>query len=498
MSPSLAREYTTIVIAGATGDLTQRKLLPALYKLHQRKLLPDPLGILGVARSPHSDESFRDYSFKGVTEHGKLAVRREDWDRFAGLIRYAPASVTDVEDMKGVQARLGELEKGSSDGAANRLFYLAIAPNLYEPAITSLGAVGLADGGAGWRRLVIEKPFGTDLRSAQRLNGLVHSMFDESQVYRIDHYLGKETVQNLLVLRFGNTIFEPVWNRNYVDQVQITVAEEVGMEGRGEYYDAAGVVRDMVQNHLMQLLTLIAMEPPNAMDAESLRSKKVDVLKAVRRAPGGQMAGEVVRGQYRGYRDEKGVAPDSNTATYMALRLFVDSWRWQGVPFYLRTGKALKEKRTEVTVQFECPPHLLFGAREHCPGANLLSVGIQPDEGAHLRVEAKVPGLGMRTRPVDMDFHYRDVFPAEPIPEAYERLLEDALHGDPSLFIRNDQIEEAWRIVDPLLDNVPGLALPPPRVYERGSWGPSAAADLPAETGHAWLYPWEGHHEDTR
>ena len=342
--------------------------------------------------------------------------------------------------------------------------------------------------------MIIEKPFGRDLASAQALNRVVRTAFDERQVYRIDHYLGKETMQNLLVFRFANGIFEPLWNRDHVDHVQITASEEVSVEDRGGYYDQSGVVRDMVQNHLLQLLSMVAMEPPNALDAKSLRDKKVEVLKAIRRWEPEEAAFHAVRGQYRGYLQEKGVLAESSTPTYVALRLYVDNWRWNGVPFYLRTGKAMAGKSSEISIQFKPPPHMMFTLGQ-CPDTtpNILSLQIQPDEGVHLNFQVKVPDQDTCVQPVDMEFHYDSAFKEQQLPEAYERLLQDALAGDPRLFIRSDHIEEAWRIVDPLLNSWEDSMAPPLHVYESGSWGPEAADALLAEDGRAWQQGHNGH-----
>ena len=474
---------TTIVIFGATGDLAKRKLVPALFTLAVKNRLDDNVRIVGASRSTMSDDQFRESMWDALQEFRDLKNRRQDWDRFARRLHYITADIANPMDFVNMKERLEEMEGDTRP--ANRLFYLSIAPSLYWPAVLNLGATDLALEDTGWRRVVIEKPFGWDLESAQALNREVHQVFQEEQVYRIDHYLGKESVQNLLVLRFANAIFEPVWNRNYVDNIQITVAESVDVADRAAYYNESGVVRDMVQNHLLQLLTMVAMEPPSAADAESLRSKKVDVLKAIRRWETDDVSKHAIRGQYKGYLDEKGVPPGSLTGTYVAMRLYVDNWRWRDVPFYLRTGKAMANKTSEIIVQFQSPPHLMFDDRMPDDlSPNVLSVCLQPNEGTHLRFQSKVPDQGMAMRPVDMEFRYETAFRDQSIPEAYELLLEDALKGDASLFIRSDHIEEAWRIVEPLLN---WHEIRAPYEYDRGSWGPQAADWLLAQDGRSWV-----------
>ena len=420
---------TTIVIFGATGDLAKRKLVPALFTLAVKNRLDDNVRIVGASRSTMSDDQFRESMWDALQEFRDLKSRRQDWDRFARRLHYITADIANPMDFVNMKEQLEEMEGDTRP--ANRLFYLSIAPSLYWPAVLNLGATDLALEDTGWRRVVIEKPFGWDLESAQALNREVHQVFQEEQVYRIDHYLGKESVQNLLVLRFANAIFEPVWNRNYVDNIQITVAESVDVADRAAYYNESGVVRDMVQNHLLQLLTMVAMEPPSAADAESLRSKKVDVLKAIRRWETDDVSKHAIRGQYKGYLDEKGVPAGSLTGTYVAMRLYVDNWRWRDVPFYLRTGKAMANKTSEIIVQFQSPPHLMFDDRMPDDlSPNVLSVCLQPNEGTHLRFQSKVPDQGMAMRPVDMEFRYETAFRDQSIPEAYELLLEDALKGD--------------------------------------------------------------------
>lgn len=483
----MSNENTTVVILGGTGDLAKRKLVPALFNLNCKGRIPPDLRIVCYARRDYTDDVYRDFMWEGTREFGDLAVNRDEWEEFAKRIFYVRGDLDEAEGYARLNKRLQELDSADSM-PSNWLFYLSIGPQYFEPAISNLSSSGLSDEVNGWRRVVIEKPFGHDLASAVELNKTVEAVFEESQVYRIDHYLGKEMVQNLLVFRFANAIFEPIWNRNYIDNVQITVAESVPVGDRGGYYDESGVVRDMVQNHLLQLLTLVAMEPPSIADSEALRNKKVEVLQAIRRNDHNDIVNHAVRGQYKGYLDEKGVPSDSITPTYAALRLYVDNWRWRGVPFYLRTGKSMADKVSEIVIQFQQPPHSMFDMKlDSDIPSNILGLCLQPDEGIHLKFEVKVPDQGVSSmRSMDMEFHYESSFKDQSIPEAYERLLEDALQGDASLFIRKDHIEEAWKIIDPLIAAWQNSGSSTLHSYDPGSWGPEAADGLLAQDSRRW------------
>lgn len=479
-------EKYTIVIFGASGDLTRRKLAPSLYDLCRKGRLPEKWRIVGMARSEFTDDAFREHIEAGVKEFAKATYDAKKWREFAGNITYLQGDVNDLEQLKALDKSLSEWEDGD---VANRIYYLSIAPRLYEETITNLGQADMVHEGHGWRRVVIEKPFGHDLASARHLNDAAHQVLTESQIYRIDHYLGKETVQNLLVFRFANSLYEPVWNRNYIDHVQITAAETVDVGHRASFYDGVGVVRDMIQNHVMQLLSLVAAEPPASFQAEAIRNEKAKVFSAIRPIRPVDVASCTVRGQYRKYRDADGVAPGSTTPTYAALRLFVDNWRWQGVPFYMRSGKALAAKVTEITIFFKRPPHVMFPMPEGAKLApNRLSICIQPDEGIHFSFQVKVPDTPAEMREVDMSFHYEETFGALAIPEAYERLLLDVIKGDASLFTRSDAIELSWELIDPILAGWESKHAPPLSFYESGSWGPSEANHLIAHDGYQWVY----------
>jgi len=478
----------TMVIFGASGDLTQRKLIPALFNLCRKHRTPENLNIVGVSRTPFTHEEFRDKLRAGAQEFTGKTWDAEAWDAFTKRVYYHRADAQNRPEMESVLEFLKQLESGP----ANRLYYLSTAPSLYIPITANLGDLGMNRPEDGWRRIIVEKPIGYSLESARELNHALSNVFEEQQIYRIDHYLGKETAQNMLFLRFANTIFEPIWNRNYVEYVQITVAETVDVGRRGEYYDQAGVMRDMFQNHLMQLLAIAAMEPPASFDADAIRNETVKVLNSVRPI----RLSDTVRAQYNDYIKTPGVAPNSQTPTYAAIKLFIDNWRWQGVPFYLRSGKALKRKDSEVVIGFRRPPHLMFALP---PGtefqSNTLSICIQPDEGIHLSFEAKVPDSARETRSVDMEFHYSSSFGDGSIPEAYERLILDAIHGDASLFVRKDGIEASWKLIDPVLRGWESGEGPAMTSYVPGSWGPYEADVLLGQESHIWQQGCGGHDE---
>ena len=482
-----AAEPCALTIFGASGDLTQRKLIPALYALAFRGLLPSGFGIVGVARTPMADDEFREKMKQAVMEHGRDEFRDDVWEELAAGMRYVATDFADDGGEERVINCLNKLdeERGTS---SNRVYYLAVPPSAIEAIVV---AMGKRRSTTGWTRLIVEKPFGYDLESARHLNAVIKEYFHESEIFRIDHYLGKETVQNMLVLRFANGIFEPIWNRQFVDHVQITVAESLGIEGRADYYERAGASRDIFQNHLLQLVALTAMEPPIDFSADSVRNEKVKVLKAMH-TPGPK---HVVRGQYGpgfiegeevpGYREEPGVAPDSQTETYVAAKLFVDNWRWADTPFYVRTGKRLPRRETTIAIQFKRAPHPPFEVdSEEGLRPNVLLVHVQPDEGVSLAIGAKVPGQGMTIRTVHMDFLYGGTFRTG-LPEAYERLILDCLLGDATLFTRADEVEEQWAIVDAMVaswkrdrPNFPN--------YAAGTWGPVAADELLHRDGRSW------------
>jgi glucose-6-phosphate 1-dehydrogenase len=478
---------TSIIIFGASGDLTQRKLVPSLFNSFIKGRMPSKFRIVGYGNTVFTDEQFRTHLCEGMKQFAPFEYREEEWNNFAPNLAYQQGRYTDLADFK----RLSDTIDKWDNGSGNRLYYMATPPGIFPNIIDLLGLTGQLQENGGWRRVVIEKPFGTDLASARSLNLQIHKTLNENQIYRIDHYLGKETVQNILVARFANTIFEPLWNRNYIDHVEITVAEQVGVEHRAGYYDKVGVIRDMFQNHLLQLVTLVAMEPPASFESNALRNEKVKVLNSIQVMKSEAVPLNTVYSQYRGYREEEGVKSDSTTATYAALRLQIDNWRWQGVPFYLRSGKRLAEKISEIIIEFKEPPHLLFPKVHGGMTANMLALYLQPDEGIHWRFEAKVPDTATDVRSVDMEFHYADSFGRTSIPESYERLLLDALAGDASLFTRADEAETAWGLIDPILEYWEAQKTPL-STYEPGSWGPAEANEMITLDGRSWSR-WKPH-----
>ena len=476
-----------LVIFGASGDLTKRKLFPALYSLAFRGLLPKKFAVVGVSRTEETDDEFRDRMKEAVQQYGRDEFREDVWQALADGIRYVAADFADEEGLDRLVETVNELDKERGTGG-NRVYYLATPPAVFEMVVRAVGKRRKSD---GWTRLIVEKPFGHDLASAQQLNSVIERYFDEGEVFRIDHYLGKETVQNMLALRFANGIFEPIWNRQFVDHVQITVAESMGIEGRAQYYEQAGAIRDIFQNHLLQLLAITAMEPPIDFTADSVRNEKVKVLRAIH-TPGPK---SVARGQYgrgfiegeevSGYREEKGVDPQSMTETYVAAKLYVDNWRWADTPFYVRMGKRLPRRETTIAIEFKRAPHPPFeelAAEGLQP--NVLLVHVQPDEGVSLAIGAKVPGQGLNIRTVHMDFLYGGAFRMG-LPEAYERLILDAMLGDATLFTRIDEVEEQWKLVDAI---VAAWARDRPAFpnYPAGTWGPPSAEELLRRDGRSW------------
>ena len=498
-------EPCTMVICGATGDLAERKLGPALYNLMLGGFLPPEFTVVGFARRDLSDQEFCAQLLEGINSYSRNRPAKSSlWESFSSGMEYHRGDLDDPAAYAELKKRLERIDRDRGT-SGNRLFYLAVPPALYPEIVEQLGSAGLAGpaaergGRRGWTRVIVEKPFGSDLHSARVLNRELAHVFDEDQIYRIDHYLGKETVQNLAVFRFGNGLFEPIWNRRYIDSVQITVAETVGVEGRAEFYDEAGALRDIVQNHALQLLATFAMDPPVEFTAGDLRDEKLKVLRAVKPMAPEEVAQTTVRGQYvsgwvegekvGSYRDEPEVAPQSDTETYVALRLAIDSWRWAGVPFYIRTGKALTSRVTEIAVQFKRAPLALF-ARAGTPqiDPNILAIRIQPDEGILIRFGAKVPGQDLQIRSVNMDFRYGSSFAVDS-PDAYETLLLDAMIGDPSLFTRDDEVERAWAILQPIIDAWSNGGGGPLHFYGAGTWGPPAADELLERDGRSWRKP---------
>ncbi|MFO0736126.1 MAG: glucose-6-phosphate dehydrogenase [Labilithrix sp.] len=492
-----------LVIFGASGDLTRRKLMPAIYNLGLSRSLPSGFAVVGVARRDKTNDQFRAEMKEGVAQFSRRKpIDSAVWEDFERGVSYVQGPFGETQTYVDLKKHLEELDKERGT-RGNRLYYLAVPPAEFETIVQKLKDNGLVSdvaterSGGPWTRVIIEKPFGDNLPSSIELNDVIAQAFAESQVFRIDHYLGKETVQNLLVFRFANSLFEPIWNREHVDHVQITVAEEIGVEGRGKFYEQTGVTKDIVENHLMQLLCLTAMEPPISLSADAVRDEKVKVLKSLRRMERSMVREGVIRGQYgrgfvkgeevRAYREEPDVAKDSKIDTFVAMKLHVDNWRWGGVPFYVRAGKRLARRVTEIAIQFKKVPHSLFNAPDGGISQNVLAVRVQPDEGISLRFTTKEPGNATILRDVAMDFRYGTAFGSN-TPEAYERLLLDAMRGDATLFTRRDEVEEQWAFMDPVIDAWAEQSVAPPS-YQSGSWGPEQADDLLARDGRRWRRP---------
>jgi len=489
-----------IVIFGANGDLTKRKLLPALYRLAYERRIPQNFAMVGNSRTPMSDQDFRQKMKESVQKFIENSPFDESvWESFEQTLYYVSGDLKDAKCYQDIQKKLAEAEQQNQTGG-NVLFYLSTQPSYYTIVIEQLGKQGM-NRGQGWRRIVIEKPFGHDLASAHKLNQQTHEVFPEEDVYRIDHYLGKETVQNILAFRFGNGIFEPLWNRRYVNNVQITAAESIGVEGRGAYYQEAGALRDMIQNHLLQVMATVTMEPPTIFDATNVRDERAKLLRAIRVMKPEQVPLYAVAGQYGpakiggqqvpGFRQEEGVDPESQTDTYAAATFFVDNWRWAEVPFYIRSGKRLPKRVTDIAIQFNAPPLAMFQQETRmgprAPRPNLLVLRIQPEEGISLRFLSKSPGSGMRVRPVSMDFNYGSSF-GERSPSAYETLLVDVMTGDPTLYTRQDMVEASWKVVQPILDVWQNQKFSFPN-YDAGTWGPKESDEMLARQGHVWRTP---------
>ena len=496
LSSKAVPQPCAIVIFGATGDLTHRKLIPALYNIAADGEMPPAVAVIGFARRPKTDEEFRAEMAEATRNFSRQTVRDEVWQHFAQSLFYHQSEFADEEGYRKLAERLDRLDQESGT-RGNRLFYFAASPEQFETIVENLNKAGLNKAREGsWARVILEKPFGTDLASARHLNQIVQRSFKEDQTYRIDHFLGKETAQNILVLRFANAIFEPLWNTRYIDHVQITAAETLGVENRAGYYEGAGALRDMVQNHLLQLFCLVGMEPPTDLGADSIRDEKVKVVRSLRPFSQEEVGTFVVRGQYAAgaingqpvtaYREEKGVDPKSQTETFVALRMLVDNWRWSEVPIYVRVGKRLPKSGTEISIHFKKAPSVLFNRESQAIEQNVLVIRIQPDEGISLRMQAKVPGTSFRIESVKMDFHYGTSF-GKASPEAYERLLLDAMAGDATLFARRDEVEQAWAFVDTIeeawaeKENAPKLC-----TYPAGSWGPEEADELMARDKRSW------------